>query len=99
MKELTASDSLPSLHRPSTTSNIVPGTTIREKRNWLIHLLYTRQDYFDCLMLIGEQLTESRGLCEYAIYVKTLIIYMVQLPPGDYKAPELEVNLPSKIPS
>ncbi|KAJ9472868.1 Bardet-Biedl syndrome 4 protein-like protein [Diplonema papillatum] len=73
MKELTASDSSPSLHRPSTTSNIVPGTTIREKRNWLIHLLYTRQDYFDCLMLIEEQLTESRGLCEYAIYVKALI--------------------------
>ena len=49
------------------------GGTIREKRNWLIHLLYCRQDFFDCLILIEEQLQECRGLCEYAIYIKAMI--------------------------
>eukprot|EP00759_Apiculatamorpha_spiralis_P038818 PhF_6_TR37857/c0_g1_i1/m.56384/K16531/BBS4; Bardet-Biedl syndrome 4 protein len=49
------------------------GINIREKRNWLIHLLYTRQEFHDCLLLIEEQLTESKGMCEYAIFVKALI--------------------------
>eukprot|EP01061_Rhynchopus_euleeides_P047827 TRINITY_DN9864_c0_g4_i1.p2 TRINITY_DN9864_c0_g4~~TRINITY_DN9864_c0_g4_i1.p2 ORF type:complete len:424 (+),score=149.22 TRINITY_DN9864_c0_g4_i1:287-1558(+) len=47
--------------------------TLRERRNWLIHILYVRQDFFDCLVLIEEQLEETRGLCEYAIYIKALI--------------------------
>eukprot|EP01064_Diplonema_japonicum_P039200 TRINITY_DN9778_c1_g4_i1.p1 TRINITY_DN9778_c1_g4~~TRINITY_DN9778_c1_g4_i1.p1 ORF type:complete len:438 (+),score=30.13 TRINITY_DN9778_c1_g4_i1:70-1383(+) len=47
--------------------------SIRERRNWLIHLLYTRQDYFECLVLIEEQLQDCKGLCEYAIYIKALI--------------------------
>lgn len=46
---------------------------VRERRNWLIHLLYTRQEYVDCLNLIEEQLRECRGLCEYALYIKGLI--------------------------
>jgi Bardet-Biedl syndrome 4 protein len=46
---------------------------IREKRNWLIHLRYLRQEYTDCLKLIETQLKESNGLCEYALYVKGLI--------------------------
>jgi len=51
-----------------------PGqSTIRERRNWLIHVYYVRQDFFDCLVLIEDQLTECKGLCEYAIYVKALI--------------------------
>jgi Bardet-Biedl syndrome 4 protein len=48
-------------------------TTMREKRNWLIHLLYVRQDFHDCIAIIEEQLSECKGLCEYAIYVKALI--------------------------
>jgi len=47
--------------------------SIREKRNWLIHLLYTRQEFHECLLLIEEQLTESKGMGEYAIFVKALI--------------------------
>uniref|UniRef100_A0A7S1QZ06 Bardet-Biedl syndrome 4 protein homolog n=1 Tax=Neobodo designis TaxID=312471 RepID=A0A7S1QZ06_NEODS len=46
---------------------------IREKRNWLIHLRYLRQEYTECLKLIEAQLKESNGLCEYALYVKGLI--------------------------
>ena len=47
--------------------------TIRERRNWLIHVLYTRQEFTECLALIEEQLRECQGLCEYALYVKGLI--------------------------
>lgn len=46
---------------------------IREKRNWVIHLLYLRQEYTECLQVVEEQLTETKGTCEYALYVKGLI--------------------------
>jgi Bardet-Biedl syndrome 4 protein len=39
----------------------------------LIHILYCRQEFSDCLLLIEEQLKECKGLCEYALYVKGLI--------------------------
>uniref|UniRef100_A0A7S3GDF2 Uncharacterized protein n=1 Tax=Palpitomonas bilix TaxID=652834 RepID=A0A7S3GDF2_9EUKA len=48
-------------------------STLREKKNALIHRLYIRQDYDDCLKVIEEQLKECKGLCEYPIYVKALI--------------------------
>lgn len=43
---------------------------VRERRNWLIHLLYVRQETSECLKLIEEQLREAEGLCEYALFVK-----------------------------
>jgi Bardet-Biedl syndrome 4 protein len=46
---------------------------IREKKNWFIHLLYLRQDYAECLKVIEEQLVETHGNCEYALFVKGLI--------------------------
>jgi Bardet-Biedl syndrome 4 protein len=46
---------------------------IRERRNWLIHLLYIRQETQQCLKLIEEQLHECQGLSEYALFVKGLI--------------------------
>ncbi|RNF07534.1 Bardet-Biedl syndrome 4 protein [Trypanosoma conorhini] len=46
---------------------------IRERRNWLIHQLYVRQEYVDCLSVIEAQLHESEGVCEYALYVKGLL--------------------------
>mmetsp|Transcript_62300 Transcript_62300/g.103602 ORF Transcript_62300/g.103602 Transcript_62300/m.103602 type:complete len:447 (-) Transcript_62300:223-1563(-) len=46
---------------------------LREKRNWLIHMLYVRQDYDACLETIDEALKEARGMSEYPIYVKALI--------------------------
>eukprot|EP01006_Ploeotia_vitrea_P030512 TRINITY_DN62906_c0_g1_i1.p1 TRINITY_DN62906_c0_g1~~TRINITY_DN62906_c0_g1_i1.p1 ORF type:complete len:441 (-),score=29.92 TRINITY_DN62906_c0_g1_i1:114-1436(-) len=62
----------PVQHAPGVATTSAP-TTQREKKNWLIHLLYVRQDFKDCLGLIDEQLQECKGLCEYAIYVKALI--------------------------
>uniref|UniRef100_A0A452TQR3 Uncharacterized protein n=1 Tax=Ursus maritimus TaxID=29073 RepID=A0A452TQR3_URSMA len=46
---------------------------ILEKQNWLIHLHYIRKDYEACKAVIKEQLQETQGLCEYAIYVQALI--------------------------
>ncbi|CAC9550270.1 putative Bardet-Biedl syndrome 4 protein homolog (BBS4-like protein 4) [Leishmania infantum JPCM5] len=46
---------------------------IRERRNWLIHLLYVRQEYSNCLQVIEAQLRETGGTCEYALYVKGLL--------------------------
>ena len=45
----------------------------RERRNWLIHELYTRRDFAGCLKVVEEQLRAARGLSEYALYVKALI--------------------------
>ncbi|XP_075016673.1 BBSome complex member BBS4 isoform X3 [Calonectris borealis] len=46
---------------------------ILERKNWLIYLLYVRRDYDECKAVIKEQLQESHGLCEYAVYVQALI--------------------------
>ncbi|XP_044306471.1 Bardet-Biedl syndrome 4 protein isoform X2 [Varanus komodoensis] len=51
----------------------LPELPILEKRNWLIHLYYIRKDYDLCKIAIKEQLQETQGLCEYAIYVQALI--------------------------
>ena len=48
-------------------------TTDLQKRNWKIHLHYTRGEYADCLTVIERQLKATKGLCEYALYVKALI--------------------------
>uniref|UniRef100_A0A3B3QM59 BBSome complex member BBS4 n=1 Tax=Paramormyrops kingsleyae TaxID=1676925 RepID=A0A3B3QM59_9TELE len=45
-----------------------PELPILERRNWLIHLHYIRKDYE------REQLQETQGMCEYAIYVQALIL-------------------------
>ena len=46
---------------------------VHEKRNWLVHMLYVRQEYDACLEVIEEALKESRGMSEYPMYVKALI--------------------------
>ncbi|XP_074184338.1 BBSome complex member BBS4 isoform X5 [Rhinolophus sinicus] len=51
-----------------------PEFPILEKQNWLIHLHYIRKDYEACKAVIKEQLQETQGLCEYAIYVQALIL-------------------------
>lgn len=58
---------------PKARSGKVPELPILEKRNWLIHLHYIRKDYDACKMAIKEQLQESHGMCEYAVYVQALI--------------------------
>jgi len=45
-------------------------STLRERKNWLIHELYVRRDFSSCLRLIDEQLDASGGLSEYALYIK-----------------------------
>lgn len=47
--------------------------SVRERRNWLIHVLYVRQEYSNCLQVIEAQLRETEGTCEYALYVKGLL--------------------------
>ncbi|XP_077569130.1 BBSome complex member BBS4 [Stigmatopora nigra] len=51
-----------------------PELPIIERRNWLIHHHYIHKDYETCKMIIKEQLQESNGMCEYAIYVQALIL-------------------------
>ncbi|KAM9375064.1 BBSome complex member BBS4 [Phaethornis superciliosus] len=50
-----------------------PELPVLERRNWLIYLLYVLKDYQECKAVIKEQLQESYGLCEYAVYVQALI--------------------------
>ena len=59
-----------------TRAAAVAGTpsTLRIKRKWLIHAFYIRQDFQDCLEIIHQQLTETQGQSEYALYVKALIL-------------------------
>jgi Bardet-Biedl syndrome 4 protein len=47
---------------------------LKEKYNWLIHILFLRQDYEECSRLIDELLHESKGRSEYALYAKALIL-------------------------
>ncbi|XP_012996875.1 Bardet-Biedl syndrome 4 protein isoform X1 [Cavia porcellus] len=51
-----------------------PECPVLEKLNWLLHLHYIRKDYETCQTVIKEQLRETHGLCEYAIYVQALIL-------------------------
>uniref|UniRef100_A0A8C6L132 BBSome complex member BBS4 n=1 Tax=Nothobranchius furzeri TaxID=105023 RepID=A0A8C6L132_NOTFU len=51
-----------------------PELPIVERRNWLIHQHYLRKDYETCKVIIKEQLHETSGMCEYAIYVQALIL-------------------------
>ena len=48
----------------------VTAATKLERRNWLIHQMYVRRSFDDCLTLIEQQLHATRGLSEYALYVK-----------------------------
>uniref|UniRef100_A0A8C0JAX7 Uncharacterized protein n=1 Tax=Chelonoidis abingdonii TaxID=106734 RepID=A0A8C0JAX7_CHEAB len=48
----------------------MPELPILERRNWLIHLHYIRKDYDTCKIAIKEQLHETQGMCEYAVYVQ-----------------------------
>ena len=49
---------------------LAPELPIFERKNWLIHLHYVRKEYDTCKSLIKEQMGESGGMCEYAVYVQ-----------------------------
>lgn len=57
----------------ATQEAMVELSSIRERRNWLIHQLYTRQEFANCLSVIEAQLKDTEGTCEYALYVKGLL--------------------------
>mmetsp|Transcript_60156 Transcript_60156/g.97447 ORF Transcript_60156/g.97447 Transcript_60156/m.97447 type:complete len:412 (+) Transcript_60156:263-1498(+) len=42
----------------------------RQKRNYLIHLLYVRKEFDDCLLLIEDTLAQVNELSEYPLFVK-----------------------------
>ena len=52
-----------------------PELPIFERRNWLIHLHYIRKEFETCKLLVKEQLEESNGMCEYAVYVQGMMNY------------------------
>ena len=45
-----------------------------ERFNWLISLLYGRQEFEECLKTVETALEESGGLNEYPLYIKALIM-------------------------
>lgn len=45
----------------------------REKSNWLVHILFIRQEYTQCMKFVDELLEESEK-SEYALYLKALIL-------------------------
>lgn len=47
---------------------------VAERSNWAIHQLYVRKQFADCLKIIEKVLLETKGQCEYPIYVKALIM-------------------------
>ena len=49
---------------------LAPEIPIFERRNWLIHLHYVRKEFDKCKTLIKEQLGETGGMCEYAVYIQ-----------------------------
>ncbi|KAG8174086.1 hypothetical protein JTE90_010761 [Oedothorax gibbosus] len=51
-----------------------PDLPTLERRNWLIHLHFTRKEYETCKIIIKEQLDETQGMCEYALYIQALIL-------------------------
>lgn len=53
----------------STNNSSAAHEANRDKRNWMIHLLFLRQDYAECMKVINDQNPPS----EYALYVKALI--------------------------
>jgi Bardet-Biedl syndrome 4 protein len=47
----------------------------REKSNWLVHMLFIKQEYNQCLKFVDELLEDKSGdKSEYAIYLKALIL-------------------------
>ncbi|CAB4013157.1 Bardet-Biedl syndrome 4 [Paramuricea clavata] len=60
--------------KPKRRPGKAPDLPIYERRNWLIHLHYVRKDIENCKSLIDEQLNESQGMCEYALYIQALLL-------------------------
>jgi Bardet-Biedl syndrome 4 protein len=48
-------------------------TATKEHKNWLIYLLYSKQEFAECLKLIETCITTFGHDCDYAVYIKGLI--------------------------
>jgi len=48
-------------------------STAREQDNHVIHMLYVRQEFDQCLAVIEKALERAKGMSEFPIYVKALI--------------------------
>lgn len=50
----------------------------REKSNWLVHILFIRQEYAECMKFLDELIQDSEDSegekSEYALYLKALIL-------------------------
>ncbi|KAH8019859.1 hypothetical protein HPB51_022960 [Rhipicephalus microplus] len=44
-----------------------------DRKNWLIHMHFVRREFDICKALIKEMLAETKGYCEYALYVQEAI--------------------------
>ena len=59
------------IKKPSFSSAVI---NLKEKFNWLIHILFLKQEYDECNKIIEDMLHESKGRSEYALYAKALIL-------------------------
>ena len=62
--------SMVGMKKPQFSSTVI---NQKEKYNWLIHVLFIRQEYDQCMKIIDQILEESKGRSEYALYAKALI--------------------------
>ncbi|CAI2371147.1 unnamed protein product [Moneuplotes crassus] len=46
----------------------------KDKSNWLIHILFVRQEFDECMKLIDDVLDSSKDKSEYALFVKAMIL-------------------------
>ncbi|XP_061888264.1 Bardet-Biedl syndrome 4 protein isoform X1 [Entelurus aequoreus] len=74
MADVEQATTLPMASQVKRPAPKAPELPIMERKNWLIHQHYIRKDYEICKAIIKEQLQETNGMCEYAIYVQALIL-------------------------
>eukprot|EP00823_Brevimastigomonas_motovehiculus_P007131 TRINITY_DN6147_c0_g1_i1.p1 TRINITY_DN6147_c0_g1~~TRINITY_DN6147_c0_g1_i1.p1 ORF type:complete len:482 (-),score=97.88 TRINITY_DN6147_c0_g1_i1:103-1548(-) len=70
---MTSSSSIEQPRLPIPYNPLSPSTIVRMKSNGLIHQLYVRQEYDECLKLIESELKVNNQQAEYPLYVKALI--------------------------
>ncbi|XP_074645455.1 BBSome complex member BBS4-like isoform X2 [Tubulanus polymorphus] len=64
---------IPVIAPPKPKRGKAPDIPIFERRNWLIHLHFIRKEYGTCKNIIEDQIAETHGMCEYAVFIKALI--------------------------
>ena len=62
-----------SINRGTMERLVNTNSTLMYKRNWQIHAAFTRGEYSRSMEVIEKQLKDTKGLCEYALYIKAMI--------------------------